>query len=106
MALRLNPPPEADRENDTMSNSSNLQRAVVISRKTAGGDPGAIVGEGNILPSESNINAWSGIPSQPDRAPEVQMRELNWSDKAAPSPLKEPGARGYNRQGNPVAGEA
>lgn len=78
-----------------MSNQSNMQRGLFIAAETMGLDPGAIVGRDNLLPSPTNINAWGGIPSQPDRAPDVQQREMNWSDKSAPPYNKPPGARGY-----------
>ena len=75
------------------------QAALVIMAETEGRNPGAIVGRGNLVRSEGNPHAFVGLPSQPDRAPDVQQRELNWSDKSAPSPRKPPGPRGYRGTG-------
>lgn len=45
-----------------MGLENNTSRSLYIIAKRQGYDPGAIVGEGNLVPTPDNINAYTGIP--------------------------------------------
>ena len=80
-----------------MAHWNNIVRGNIMAIRTQKGhDPTAIVGEGNLVASESNPNAWSGIPgTAPDTGSEFKAP----APEAGPIP-----SAGKASGGDPYAG--
>lgn len=87
---------------------NSIVRGNYIACQTQGNDPDpeGIVGEGNLLPTSQNRNAYVGIPQGKDSptGPVLNMRPITVADlQAIPEPGPA-GARGYTKKGDPFAG--